>query len=95
MSVLVFITRVTAVSNTDLVTVRPAVACGVPGCDCRFSIVSATAAPSSTASPRGEVGDDGKETGDLGVARREGGREGRVEYCKSLDNVVILDGGVC
>ena len=94
MSVLAFTTCGTAVANTDIVTVRPEVACGVPGCDFGFPVVGVTAAPSSAASPRGEVGDGGKEMGDLGVARREGGRDRRVGYNKSLDGVVLLDGGV-
>ena len=53
-----------------------------------------TVAPSSAASPRGEVGDDGKKTGNIGVARCKGGRERCVGYEKLLDGVVILDGGV-
>ena len=47
----------------------------VPGCDCGVSVVSATAAPSSSASSRGENGNDSKETGNLGVVRREVVRE--------------------
>ena len=95
MSFLAFITRGTAVADTDLVTVRPTLACGVPGCDCGFSVVGDPTANSTAASPRGEVGDDGKETGDIGVACREGDREGRVGYDKPLNGVVLLDGGVC
>ena len=95
MSVLAFITRGTAVDDTDLVTVHPEVSCGVPRCACGFSVVGARASPSTATYPRGVVGDDGKETGDLGVARREGGREGRVVYDKSLNGVVLLDNGVC
>ena len=94
-SVLTFITRGTAVADTYLVTVRPAVAFGVPGCACIFSVFGAPTAPSTAAFPRGEVGDDGKETGDLGVARREGGTERQVGYDKPLNGVVLLDGGVC
>ena len=45
--------------------------------------------------PRGEVGDEGKELGGLGVARREGGREGLIGYDKTLNNVVLLDDGLC
>ena len=62
---------------------------------CVFFVGGATAASSSAASPRGEVDDDGKETGNLGVARREGGREGCVGYDKSLDGAILLDGNVC
>ena len=94
-SVLAFSTCGTAVADTDFVTVRPAVAFGVPGWDCGFSVVGATAAPSSAASPRGDVGDDGTETGNIGVARREGGREGCVGYDKSLNGVVLLYCDVC
>ena len=74
MSVLEFSTRGTAVADMDLLTVRPAVACGVPGWFCGFFVVGAAVASSSAASPRGEVGDDGNTTGDLGVSRRKGGR---------------------
>ena len=70
---------------------RPSVACGVPGWFCGFFVVGATAAPSFAAPPREEVGDYGKETGNLGVALREGVREGCVGYDKSIDGVVILD----
>ena len=73
-SVLAFIARSTAVANTDLVTVRPTISYGVPGCACGFTVVGATTSPSTSASPRGEVGDDGKELGDLSVTCREGGR---------------------
>ena len=92
-SVLAFNTRGTAVAGTDLVTVRLDVACGVPGWFCGFLVVDVAAAPSSAASPRGEVGDDGKETGNIGVARREGGREGCVGYYKSID--CFFNGGIC
>ena len=94
-SILAFITCGTAVADRDLVTVRPEASCVVPGCDCGFFVIGATATPSTAASPQGEVGDNGKETGDLGVARLKGGREGRVGYDKLLNRVVILDGGVC
>ena len=45
--------------------------------------------------PRGEVGDDGKEPGNLGVPRPVGGGERRVGYDKPLDGVVLLNGRVC
>ena len=95
MSVLVFSTRSTAVADTNIVTVRPAAACGVPEWFCGFFVVGATDAPSSAVTPRGEVGDDGKDTGNLGVGGREGGRDGCVGYDKSLDDVVTLGSGVC
>ena len=95
MSVLAFSTCGTDVANTDLVTVSPAVACVFPGWGCGFSVVGATFASSYAASPSGEVGDDGKDTGDLGSACRKGIREGCVGYDKSLDVVVFLDGGFC
>ena len=69
MSVLAFIACGTAVADTDLVTVRTAIGYRVPGCACGYFVVSAPASPSTAPSLRGEVGDGGKETGDLGVAR--------------------------
>ena len=75
MPVLALLSRSTDVAETDLETVRTTIADGVPGCACGFTVVDATAALSDAASPRGEVGDDGKEPGDLGVARRKGGKE--------------------
>ena len=93
-SVLALNTRGTAVAGTDIVTVCLEVAFGVPGWFCGFLVVGVTAAPSSAASPCGEVGDDVKEAGNIGVARREGGREGCVGYDKSLKVVVLLDGVV-
>ena len=93
--VLTLIARSNAVADTDLVTVRPTLAYGVPGCACGFTVVDATTGPSTAAYPCGEVGNVVKEPGDLGVARRKGGREGRVGYDKPLHNVVFLDGGVC
>ena len=59
-----------------------------------FFVVGATAVPYSAAPPHGEIGDEGKKTGNLGVARGEGGREGCVGYDKSLKGVVLLDGVV-
>ena len=70
MSGLAFIARGTAVADTDLVTVRPAISYGVPGCTCEFSIVGAPTSPSTAATLRVEVGDGGKETANIGVARR-------------------------
>ena len=92
MPFLAFVTYGTAVADTDLVNMSPAGACGFLGCACDFSVVGASAAPSTATSPRREVGDDGKETGDLGFMRREGGKEGRIGYGKPLQGVVLLDG---
>ena len=51
--VLTLIERSNAVADTDLVTVRPTLAYGVPGCACGFTIVDATTGPSTAAYPRG------------------------------------------
>ena len=58
-------------ADTDLETVCPTISYGVPGYTCGFSIDDATAVPCATASPHGEVGDDGKEPGNIGVATDE------------------------
>ena len=93
-TVLVLIAHSTAVVDTDLETVFLTIAYGVPGCACGFTLVDAPPFPSTPPSPRGGVGDDGKETGNLGVASRKGGRDGQVGDNKPLNSVVLLDGGV-
>ena len=50
-SILAFIARGTAVAYTDLVSVRPTIAYGFPGCACGFSVVGAPAVPSTAAPP--------------------------------------------
>ena len=80
--------------DTNLEVVSPTIAPGVPGCTGGFTVVAASA-HSATASPRGEVGDYGKELGDLGVACCEGGRERRVGDDKSINGVILMEGGVC
>ena len=92
MPVLALLTQSTAVANTDLEAVWPIISHGVPVCTGGFDIVIATT--SASASPRGEVGDDGKEPGDLGVTRRKGGGEGQVGDDKPVDGVILLDNGV-
>ena len=74
MTVLAIIVRSTAVAAADLETMSPTIAYGVPGCTCGFTVVDDAIAPSDPASPCGEVGDDGKEPVNLGVARCKGGR---------------------
>ena len=94
MPILALLTRSAEVDDTDLEDVQPTIAHGVPGCTGGFDIVAAAATTSTVAVPHVEVGDDGKEPGDLGVARREGGGERRVRDDKPIDGVVLMDGGV-
>ena len=95
--VLALLARSAAVTDTDLEAVQPTIDHGVPGCNGGFDVVvAATSAATSAAAPLcGEVGDDGKDPGDLGVARREGGKEGQVGDDKPLYGVIIMDGRVC
>ena len=92
--VLALIAHITDVAETDLETVCPTIAYGVPGCACGFTVVDSTTALTTAASPCGEFGDDSKKTGDLCVVRREGGRKGRIGDVKTLNGVVLLDGSV-
>ena len=94
-SVLALISHITGVADTDLVTVCTTIPYGVPGCACGFTVFDATTAPCTSASLRGEIGDDGKEPGDLGVARRERVREEQVGDDNPLNGVIILEGGNC
>ena len=59
-----------------------------------FTVVSA-AAPSAATPPCGDVGDYGKEPGNLSVVRHKGGREARVGDYNPLNGAIILDRGVC
>ena len=74
MPVFALLARSTAVADTDPEDVRPTISHGLLGCTGGFTVVCAAADISAAASPGGEVGDDGKDPGDLGVAHREGGR---------------------